>query len=290
MSKKILITGASGGFGQLTTRQILNEGHQVVASMRGVNGRNASVAKELEQAGAYIIDIDVTDDQSVEQGVARAIEKLNGLDVVINNAGVGALGVQEAFSTEQWQQLFDVNVFGVNRVTRAVTPYLRKQGSGLLLYVSSLLGRITIPFYGPYNASKWALESMVENYRTELSRFGIDVSMVEPGGFPTTFIDNLIKAKDETRKQQLGDYASEPVLFLEGFEQALASNPAQDPKLVAEAIANIIEKPVGERPFRTVVDNMGMGNAIQGYNDQLAQVTTGIYSAFGIDNMLNVAH
>jgi NAD(P)-dependent dehydrogenase (short-subunit alcohol dehydrogenase family) len=258
--------------------------------MRGVKGKNRSVAQDLEQAGATVVEIDVTDDQSVEQGVDAAIGVMNGLDVVINNAGVGALGVQEAFSTEQWQQLFDVNVFGTNRVTRAALPHLREQGSGHLVFVSSLLGRITIPFYGPYNASKWALESMAENYRTELSRYGIDVSMVEPGGFPTTFIDNLVQAGDEVRKQQLGAFAGEPLSFLQGFEQALAANPAQDPNLVAQAITRVIDTPLGERPFRTIVDNMGMGDAIRGYNEQLAQVTSGIYGAFGIDNMLSVTH
>jgi len=288
MAQKILITGASGGFGNLTTRTLLARGHTTVASMRDPYGSNRSSADELAAAGAHIVEIDVTDDASVVAGVQAAIEQAGGLDVLVNNAGIGALGLQEAFSPNDWQRLFDINVFGVQRMNRAILPYFRQRKSGLLLHVSSLLGRMTIPFYGPYNASKWALEAMVENYRTELSAFGVDACIVEPGGFPTAFIDRLLKPSDTNRYAEYGDHAGAPAAALANFEQALDANRQQNPQLVADAIAGLIDTPAGRRPFRTVVDRLGMGSPIEGYNEHLAEVTAGIYTAFGMADMLQL--
>jgi NAD(P)-dependent dehydrogenase (short-subunit alcohol dehydrogenase family) len=288
MAKKILITGASSGFGQLTTRALLARGHTVVASMRDIAGRNKPAADALTAAGAHIVDIDVTDDRSVTAGVHEAIELAGGMDVLINNAGIGVLGLQEAFTPEDWQRLFDINVFGVQRMNRAILPHFREQHSGLLLHVSSVLGRMTIPFYGPYNASKWALEALAENYRTELSAFGVDACLVEPGGFPTTFIDRLMKPGDTSRESGYGDMAQAPAAALTNFEQALEANKQQDPQLVADAIVRLVETPAGQRPFRTVVDKLGMGDPIEGYNDHLAKVTDGVYNAFGMADMLQL--
>ncbi|HRH84703.1 MAG TPA: SDR family NAD(P)-dependent oxidoreductase, partial [Bacteroidia bacterium] len=156
MTKKILITGASGGFGKLIVVALLEKGHSVAASMRDINGKNKSIADELSKAGAKIIEIDVTDDTSVNNGVQKAITDLNGLDVLINNAGIGVLGMQEFFTPNDFQKVFDINVFGVQRMNRAVVPYFREKKDGLIVYTSSLLGRIALPFYGTYQASKWA--------------------------------------------------------------------------------------------------------------------------------------
>lgn len=288
MSKKVLITGASSGFGSMTTNTLLNSGHTVVASMRGVDGKNKENAATLRSAGAHVVEIDVTDENSVNSGVSDAIDQAGGLDVVINNAGVGVLGLQEAFTSEDWKNLFDINVFGVQRINRAVLPHMRSNQSGLIVYVTSLLGRMTMPFFGPYNASKWALEALAENYRTELSGFGVDSCIVEPGGYPTAFMDNLVMPGDKKRLEQYGAFADVPMQAFQSFEKALASNPAQKPQDVADAILNLIETPAGERTFRTVVDKMGMGDHIKPYNDNLAQLTEGIYSAFGMKDMLKL--
>ena len=288
MSKNILITGASGGFGKLTTLALLKKGYTVVASMRGVAGKNREAAAALREAGALIVEIDVTSDESVSTGVAHAIELAGGIDVVVNNAGIGVLGLQESFTTEDFQKLFDVNLFGVQRVNRAILPQLRENNKGLLLHVSSLLGRISLPFYGPYNASKWALEALAENYRVELSTFGVDVALVEPGGYATNFFGNVLRPSDNHRNNGYGDLAQGPEQLFTSFEQALANNPAQNPQDVADAIIGLIETPAGERPFRTTVDKMGMGDAVASYNEHLEQVTTGIYSAFGMEGMLEL--
>jgi len=162
MSKNVLITGASGGFGTLTTKLLLQKGYAVVATMRNASTKNKDVAAELQAAGAKIVEIDVTSTDSVNAGVQKAIELLGSLDIVINNAGVGCAGMIEHFTPEDMQRLFDINVFGIQRINRAVLPHMRQQGSGLIVYISSLLGRITMPFYGIYNASKWALEALSE--------------------------------------------------------------------------------------------------------------------------------
>lgn len=288
MSKNVLITGANGGFGKLTVETLLAKGHQVVATLRGVSGKNKEAAAALEAAGAKVVEIDVTNEQSVNEGIAKAIDLLGGLDVVVNNAGVGVLGIQENFTTEDFQRLFEINVFGVQRVNRAVLPHFRSKGSGLLVHISSLLGRMTLPFYGPYNASKWALEALAENYRVELSGFGVDSVVVEPGGYPTSFFSSLIQPSDKSRDEGYGPMVDAPKQLFDSFEGALANNPDQKPQDVADAIVGIIETPAGQRPFRTVVDKMGMGDHLIGYNDQLEQIMSGVYGAFGMGDMLKL--
>lgn len=288
MSKKILITGASGGFGALTVKALLAHGHSVVGTMRGVATKNKEIAAELSGLGAHVVEMDVTQGDSVNAGVAKSMELLGGLDVVINNAGVGVLGIQENFTVEDFQRLFDINVFGVQRVTRAALPHLRQQGSGLLVNVSSLLGRMALPFYGPYNASKWALEAMTENYRIELSGFGVDACLVEPGGYATGFMNNLMFPSDTSRDESYGQMAHAPKQLFESFEGALAQNPAQNPQDVADAIAHLIATPAGERPVRTVVDKMGMGAHVEPYNKQLDQIHEGVFGAFGMGDMLKL--
>lgn len=285
---KVLVTGSNGGFGRLITQTLINNGHQVAASMRGVAGKNKEAAGEIEALGATVVEIDVTSDESTDKGVQEAIDKLGGLDVVINNAGVGVMGMQEHFTIDDWKQLFEVNVYGVQRVNRAAIPHLRNQGSGLIVYISSLLGRMTLPFYGPYNASKWALEGMAENYRVELSGFGIENAIVEPGGFETSFFGNLIQPSDQSRNEAYGDLMNAPQQMGEAFGEALANNPEQDPQKVADAVLNVMNAPKGKKPFRTTVDHMGMGEPINPYNDQLEGLTRAIYSNFQIDGMLDV--
>jgi NAD(P)-dependent dehydrogenase (short-subunit alcohol dehydrogenase family) len=286
MSQKIIITGASGGFGKLTVHALLQKGHQVAASMRNPGEKNKEVATELEKAGAVIIDMDVTNTGSVKKGMQKAIDAMNGLDVVINNAGRGVAGMQEHFTPEDYQELFEVNVVGVQRVNRAALPFLRKQGSGLLIHISSLLGRITLPFYGPYQSTKWALEAMAENYRAELSTFGVQSVIVEPGGFPTTFMTSLMLPSDNSRNESYGEFMNVPEMMGKAFGEALNNTPEQDPQKVADSVALLIETPAEERPFRTIVDFMPWRDGIQDYNEKFENLTHEIYNAFGMGEML----
>ncbi|WP_300527404.1 SDR family oxidoreductase [Maricaulis sp.] len=284
----ILLTGASSGFGRMTTHALLDKGHKVAATMRDPGGRNAAVADELRTAGAFVTEIDVTSTESVDTGVAASIEALGSIDAVINNAGVGVHGLQESFTPEDFQRLFDINVFGVQRMNRAVLPHMRQRGSGLLMHISSLLGRFTLPFYGPYNASKHALEGLAENYRSELSGFGIETVLIEPGGFPTEFGANLMHPSDDAAEMGYGPMAQAPQQAAEGFMEFLAANPQQDPKLVIEAIVRVIETPHGQRPFRTPVDELGWRPLFEAYNAEADKLTQAIYGGMGMDGMLAV--
>lgn len=288
MSQKIIITGANGGFGKLTVKTLLEAGHKVTATMRDITGRNQAAANELSDKGAIVVEMDVTDNKSVDTAMAEAIDAMGGLDVVINNAGRGVSGMIEHFTPEDYQALFDINVFGVQRVNRAALPFLRKQGNGTIINISSLLGRITLPFYGPYNATKWALEAMTENYRTELSGFGIQSLLVEPGGFPTTFMASLMTPSDNSRDAEYGEFMNVPTMAGANFEEVLKNTPEQDPQKVADEILNLIDTPTADRPFKTIVDFMPWKDGIQQYNDAMDGLTNGIYSAVQMDGMLKV--
>ena len=175
MSKTVLITGASSGFGRDTAETLARAGHRVFASMRDLAGRNGTHVDALRAKGIAVVELDVTDEASVERGVAQVLAQAKRLDVLINNAGIGSAGVSESFTTDQLRALFDVNVFGIQRTLRAALPAFRSQGAGLVVNIGSFLGRVTFPFFGLYGASKFALEALTDSYRYELSQLGVDV-------------------------------------------------------------------------------------------------------------------
>ncbi|MEM6381043.1 MAG: SDR family oxidoreductase [Pseudomonadota bacterium] len=284
----ILITAASSGFGTLIANDLIKAGHRVAGTVRDPEGRNAKAAEALRSIGVHIVELDVTDDASVEAGVAQAKAALGSIDVLINNAGVGSHGLQESFSADDFQRLFDINVFGVQRMTRAVLPDMRSNGSGLIVNISSLLGRVALPFFGPYNATKWAVEALSENYRAELSQFGVDVAIVEPGGFPTAFIGNLVRPSSNDRDAGYGAMAAAPKTAMDGFEEFLKANPQQSPQLVADAVVAVVNADPGTRALRTVVDTIGMGDLVQPMNDQLSEATQALFTNNGMADMLTL--
>lgn len=286
--KTIMITGIAGGFGKPTALALLQQGYRVAGSVRSKTGKNAAAVAELEAAGAILIEMDVTDTVSTEAGIAEAIAQLGGLDILFNNAGVGAHGIQELMAPEDMTRVFEVNVMGVQRVMRAALPHLRAQGHGTVLYTSSLIGRITTPFYGTYSASKWALEAIVECYRSELSGFGIESCIIEPGAMPTAFFDGLIAPQDAARAAEYGAFAEVPAQSNAGLAEMLAATPQQRPERVAEAVVALLERPFGAKPFRTVVDHIGVGPEIERYNSVLHDVTRTVMSNFGIEEMLTL--
>ena len=288
MKKTILITGANGGFGKLTVNSLLSKGHNVAAAIRDIEGRNRETANDFTKAGALVVEMDVTDTDSVNSGVEKAVNHFGQLDVVVNNAGIGVMGMQEQFTVEDFHKLFDVNVYGIQRVNRATIPHLREAQSGLIIYTSSLLGRMTLPYYGPYNASKFAVEALAENYRVELSQFGIENAIVEPGAFGTGFSTSLMPPSDQSITQPYEKMTAMMHQMGEGFQQALTTNEEQKPQRVADAIVGLIENEHGKRPFRTTVDFMGMGNAVNGLNEVSDEITNGLYKNFHIDTMLKV--
>ncbi len=284
----ILITGVASGFGRLTTQALLKAGHRVAGSMRDLESRNRANAEALVAMGCHVVELDVTDDASTTGGVSHALRQLGSIDVVINNAGIGALGLQEGFTPDDWRNVFEINVFGVQRVARAVLPHMRERGQGLLIQISSLTGRFPFPFQGPYCASKWAAEALADLYRLELAPSGVESCIVEPGGFPTEFLNHLTAPSDMSRLASYGEMGRLPAQMLAGFESVFAANPAQTPQIVADAIVELIEKPKGERPFRTVVDRMGLGELVDPYNEHLEKITTEMCTLLGMGHLLKV--
>ena len=286
--QKVMITGIAGGFGKPTALALLRKGYQVAGSVRSRDGKNADTVAELEAAGASIIEMDVTDTASTERGVAEVTAYLGGMDVLFNNAGIGSYGIQELMSPEEMAHVFDVNVMGVQRVMRAALPHMRAQGRGTVLYTSSLIGRIATPFYGTYSASKWALEAIVECYRTELSGFGVESCIIEPGAMPTAFFDGMVVPNDPEREALYGEFAAVPAMSAAGLAEMLEATPDQRPERIAEAVVGLLDKPFGQKPFRTVVDHVGVGPQIERYNDVLHDVTRNIMTSFGIEDMLKL--
>src|SRR6266446_8544326 len=285
MAQTILVTGSTSGFGRLAVETLARQGYVVFAGMRAVAGKNASAAEELralaqrEGLALHSIEMDVTDDASVERAIAMIIETTGRLDVVVNNAGVSYSGPLEAFTLEQVRQQFETNVFSVLRVNRAVLPQMRKQGSGLLLQIGSIAGRLALPFLGLYGATKFALEGLTESYRYELAPFGIDAAIIEPGTYPTTISANRQVAADAGR---FALYQAAMDAFTVPFFAENRSATPPDPQEVADAVARVIAQPAGERPLRTVVATVVQRQAPQALNDAATQAMQSFLEALHI--------
>jgi len=285
MEQTILVTGSTSGFGHLTVETLARQGYRVFAGMRAAAGKNAPAAEELralaqrEQLALHLVEIDVTDDASVEQAIKAIIGATDRLDVVVNNAGVSYSGPLEAFTLEQVQQQFATNVFSVLRVNRAVLPQMRKQGSGLLLQIGSITGRLAFPFLGLYGATKFALEGLTESYRYELAPFGIDAAIIEPGTYPTTISANRQVAAEAER---FALYQAGIDAFMVRFYAENRSAIPPDPQEVANAVAHIIAQPAGERPLRTVVATVVQRQAPQALNDAATQAMQSFLEALHI--------
>lgn len=279
MSKTILITGASSGFGRSAAEALSLAGHRVFASMRDITGRNQPHADALQAKGIDVVELDVTDDASVDRGVKSVIERAGQLDVIVNNAGIGSLHISEAFTTKQLRELYDVNVFGLHRVLRAVLPTFRHQGSGLVIVLGSVLGRVTIPFFGLYGSSKFALEALTETYRYELSQFGIEVVLVQPSSYPTGIFASGQIPSDTERIAAYGKLVAIPEKIAERIEESFKRENAPDPREVAEAIARIIEQPSGSREPRVVV---GQPFGADILNEQAAAVQSQLLEGLGL--------
>jgi NAD(P)-dependent dehydrogenase (short-subunit alcohol dehydrogenase family) len=252
-SRTILITGASTGFGRDTVETLTREGHRVFASFRDIAGRNKSHADALRGKDINVVELDVTNNKSVESAVSNVLSQAGRIDVLVNNAGIASAGVSEAFTPEQVRDLFEVNVFGIQRVLRAVLPNLRKQGDGLVINVGSILGRVTFPFFGFYGASKYAVEALTDSYRYELSQLGVDVVLVQPSAYPTSMYANAQQPSDTACGEAYGEIGAIPGKMFATFTEIFQSKNAPNPHDVPAAIAKLVSQAKGSRPARVVV-------------------------------------
>ena len=253
MGRTIFITGTSSGLGKDTAETLAKAGHRVFGTMRAVNDHQIGKAEELKTKGVEIIELDVTKDASVDAAFKSLFQKTGGkLDVLINNAGSMVQGISETITSEQAREMFDVNVIGIQRVLRAALPQMRKNHSGLIINIGSVLGRVTIPFMGLYGATKFAVEALTESYRYELSQFGVDVVLVQPSAYPTNLYMQT-HTQDLARAAEYGAVTE----IQKGFNKFMAhlfSGPnAPNPHDVAKAIVELIATPAGERPERLIV-------------------------------------
>jgi NAD(P)-dependent dehydrogenase (short-subunit alcohol dehydrogenase family) len=236
----ILITGSSSGIGLATSLYLARRGYTVWATMR--NLEKASELRKIiesERLPIELAQLDVCDDSSVKEAVAQILQKSGRIDVLVNNAGYGLRGAIEEVSLDEWKRQFETNFYGVIRVTQAVLPQMRAQRSGAIVNISSVLGRMAIPFSGPYTASKFALEGLTETLRYELAPWNIKVVLIEPGFIATNFQQNAQLA--QAAQSQDSPYA----LFKQASERRVQRNiyRAAPPERVAEVIYRAITHP-----------------------------------------------
>ena len=253
-----LVTGCSSGFGRLTALELARSGWMTFAAMRVTDADNAEAAAELrvtaqtEGLPLAVVDMDVRDPEAVRAAVAAA-QAAGPISVLVNNAGYILAGSIELHGDADVRAQLETNVLGYHRLVRAVAPDMRERGDGLIVQISSGLGRIVFPTQGWYVATKFALEGMSEALAYELAPFGVDVSIVQPTQYPTQFLENgrryfeaLVASLDDERRIA---YAQQVEMTRFGLQDR--SGP--DPIAVAKAVRDLAVQPTGTRPLRRVV-------------------------------------
>ena len=257
VGKSILITGCSSGFGRLMAESFAKNGAKVFATMRNLPRTEADELRAMAEEEAldlHVIEIDVTDDGQVTAGVAEA-ERLagGGLDVLVNNAGISTAGPIEIQDMAATELLFDTNVYGPHRLARAVLPAMRAKRSGQIFNVTSQLGRVMLPGFGQYSPTKFALEAMSEQMAYELVPHRIDVTIIQPGGYPTEIWENANRLTmgllDRAEEKHTSGYTA----MIEQLRARSGGGGDTDPMDIPRAVATIIGMPPGTRPLRQPV-------------------------------------
>lgn len=226
MNKTVFITGASSGIGRAAAQLFLQQGWNVAATMR-----TPDKEKGLTGANLKLIQLDVTDSNSIKAAISEAISHFGQIDVLINNAGYGSVGIFEAFTPEQIHRQFDTNVFGLMNVTAQVLPHFRKNKTGTIINVASIGGKVTFPLYSLYHSSKWAVEGFSESLHYELRNLGIKVKIVEPGVIKTDFYS---RSQDMINDENLEEY-QHYLKTVFNNTQSSGTN-GESPEVVAKAI------------------------------------------------------
>ena len=284
----VLVTGSSTGFGRLIVETVATRGARVFASMRDLEGRNRPAADELRQLAAHAkldlvpIDMDVTSDASVAQAIDMIIAETGRIDVLVNNAGTGMIGITEACSVEQIQHLFDANVFGTLRATAAVLPHMRAQHSGLLIYLGSATSEMIVPFMGVYGATKGAMEILAEGIHYDVYSEGIDTVILHLGAYKTNFGPNTHQG---TRADVWSAYGRSGQVAHELADRLTATMEGTgNPQQVADQVADVIAQPHGQRPLRITMGMYTEGLAV--FNDTKAAMQRAYVEQLGFGMLL----
>jgi NAD(P)-dependent dehydrogenase (short-subunit alcohol dehydrogenase family) len=281
--KIAVVTGANSGFGRATVEALHQDGWRVFATMRNTEGRNADAAKALRDLGAGVVELDVLSDASVDAAARSIIQQAGAPDLLVNNAGTAFFGPQEAFTPEAVERQFATNVFGPLRVDRAFLPAMRERGTGLIVFVSSVVGRVLLPFSGPYTSSKWALEALAEILSYEVSPFGVDVTLVQPGAYPTDLFSRQAGPDDEDRAKAYAGTAHYAERIQLGLLESAQGRKASE---VADAIVAVANMPAGRRPLRVPVPEEGPATGI---NSAVAPIQAETLRSFGLEALLSRA-
>ncbi|OOQ56469.1 SDR family NAD(P)-dependent oxidoreductase [Mucilaginibacter pedocola] len=258
MSKIIFITGASRGFGKIWAKALLKRGDKVVATARNTDSLNDLVA---EFGDAILpLQLDVTNRAASFAAVAKAKEHFGRIDVLINNAGFGLFGAIEETTEEQARQQMETNFFGLLWVTQAIVPVMREQQSGHIIQVSSILGLVTLPVLGLYNASKYAVNGLTETLATEVKDFGINVSLIEPNGFSTDW-----SGASAVQTEAIEAYA--PVK--KAFFEAATPDSWGNPEATADAVLQLIDSQ--NPPLHFLLGKVAYPFITSVYADRIAQ-------------------
>lgn len=232
----VLITGASGGFGMLTSLAFAKAGYKVLASMRNLSKKEKLLERAREkgvEANIKYIRLDVTKQSDVDSVIPGAIEHFGRIDVLVNNAGYAAGGFIEELPLEEWSQQFDTNFFGLIAVTKAILPHMRKRQHGTVINISSISGRMALPGLGPYSASKYAVEGFSEALRLEMLSYGVHVVLVEPGSYQT---DIWSKGMDHFNADPESAYKekNEALMKIVNHIAKTADNPEEVARLIVK--------------------------------------------------------
>ena len=295
MGRVVVVTGCSTGFGRQLSERLARGGDRVYATMRGTAAKNAAAARELGQLATSegidlrVLELDVSSTGSVDAAAATVLAESGAPDVVVNNAGQMFVGFTEAFSADELTRQLDVNVVGIHRVNRAFLPAMRQRGSGLLVNISSVAGRLGAPFFGVYHASKWAVEGYSMALRGELASSGVDLVVVEPGPFATELFGSSPRPAD--REGRVATYPAAAHEALTGLEQAfdgMFADPQTptDPTLVVDRIVELIGMRPGARPFRSVV---GVDVGVAARNEAVEPFDAAVLEAFGMTAFTTLA-
>jgi NAD(P)-dependent dehydrogenase (short-subunit alcohol dehydrogenase family) len=244
----VVITGCSSGFGEGAVKAFADNGYRVWGTLRDAQGRNADKKAALEAYSnrVSVIDMDVTNDASVAAAFHQILAQ-GPVDVLINNAGVMYLGITEAFNIAQAKEQMETNYFGAIRAMQAVLPVMRAAGSGLIINTSSLVGRISPPFFSTYSATKHALEAYTQGLRYEVAGLGIDVALVEPGPFGTGLLASGQAPTHGDVLASYGDLTGVPSAMGQHFADFLQSDEAPKPQYVVDAYLALAEMPGAPR-------------------------------------------
>jgi len=286
--KKIIVTGSSSGFGLLTVKTLAAKGHTVFATMRKAKTSNAGKAEELlewakeNHADIHVLELDVTSDASVSAAVAE-IASIGGgtIDVVINNAGTTSAGVTESITTEQVNEIFQVNVLGIDRVIKTVLPYFHQQKSGLIINLSSALARFPIPVLNIYSATKAAVDSLSLGYHYELKQAGIEVAIIQPGVYANTdiFAGSLPAANPGAETNYGSDVATVKNTLVHLFTPSAESANSQD---VADKILELVDTAKGAVPLWSQVGADAFQPYLSQINDLTKGATDGVLAFMGV--------